>query len=282
MKCPKCDYISFDYNETCPKCGNPLVTEREEMNLPDYKPAPPFLLGALTSEGEGLSGMPEAEESGPGPSPQEELMASLDNLSEAQTAPEGSEAQEINFDIEPELETAETEETDADTQTDEGPQPLEFDIEAEQPEDESLEFNLEAESPSIEEDQLELSPDTPRKSPEQFEMDSDQTEEKTVQPESPESEAPVFELEDFEPQSEAVKEPKTDEEELSMDALLDPSPPDEKTAEIQAETPEKSESDQPSTEKAPEQADELLIDLDEIEPLELEIEPDETDDKENT
>ena len=47
MKCPKCGYISFDYNHTCPKCNKNISPEREKMNLPDYKPNPPFLLGTL-------------------------------------------------------------------------------------------------------------------------------------------------------------------------------------------------------------------------------------------
>jgi hypothetical protein len=47
MKCPKCGYISFDYNHTCPKCNKNISPEREKMNLPDYRPNPPFLLGTL-------------------------------------------------------------------------------------------------------------------------------------------------------------------------------------------------------------------------------------------
>jgi len=50
MKCPKCRYISFDYNEVCPKCNKDLTSERKKMNFPDYKPNPPFLLGALTGD----------------------------------------------------------------------------------------------------------------------------------------------------------------------------------------------------------------------------------------
>ena len=50
MKCPKCRYISFDYNEVCPKCNKDLTSERKKMNLPDYKPNPPFFLGSLTGD----------------------------------------------------------------------------------------------------------------------------------------------------------------------------------------------------------------------------------------
>ena len=47
MKCPKCGYISFDYNQVCPKCNKDVSTEQKRLNLPDYKPAFPALLGAL-------------------------------------------------------------------------------------------------------------------------------------------------------------------------------------------------------------------------------------------
>jgi hypothetical protein len=50
MKCPKCRYISFDYNEVCPKCNKDLASERKKMNLPDYRPNSPFLLGSLTGD----------------------------------------------------------------------------------------------------------------------------------------------------------------------------------------------------------------------------------------
>jgi len=50
MKCPKCRYISFDYNEVCPKCNKDLSSERKKMNLSGYKPNPPFFLGSLTGD----------------------------------------------------------------------------------------------------------------------------------------------------------------------------------------------------------------------------------------
>lgn len=48
MKCPKCSYISFDYNQICPKCNKDITEEQRKLNLPGYKPEPLFLLGALT------------------------------------------------------------------------------------------------------------------------------------------------------------------------------------------------------------------------------------------
>ena len=50
MKCPKCGYISFDYNQSCPKCNEDMSAERAKLNLSDYRSDPPFLLGALTGE----------------------------------------------------------------------------------------------------------------------------------------------------------------------------------------------------------------------------------------
>ena len=50
MKCPKCGYISFDYNDACPKCNKDITAEREKMNLPAYSPNPPSLLTSLTGE----------------------------------------------------------------------------------------------------------------------------------------------------------------------------------------------------------------------------------------
>ena len=47
MKCPKCSYISFDYNQVCPKCNKDISLEQEKLNIPSLKPDPPSLLGAL-------------------------------------------------------------------------------------------------------------------------------------------------------------------------------------------------------------------------------------------
>lgn len=47
MRCPKCNYISFDYNPVCPKCHKDLQEVRSRLNLPDFEPAPPSLLGVL-------------------------------------------------------------------------------------------------------------------------------------------------------------------------------------------------------------------------------------------
>jgi len=50
MRCPKCGYISFDYNQVCPKCNRDISTEQEKFNLPSFRPEPPSLLGFLTGD----------------------------------------------------------------------------------------------------------------------------------------------------------------------------------------------------------------------------------------
>lgn len=50
MKCPKCGYISFDYNLSCPKCNKDISAEQEKLHIPAFRPDPPSLLGALTGE----------------------------------------------------------------------------------------------------------------------------------------------------------------------------------------------------------------------------------------
>jgi hypothetical protein len=50
MKCPKCGYISFDYNQRCPKCNKDLGPEQKKRNLVIFKHNPPFFLGSLTGE----------------------------------------------------------------------------------------------------------------------------------------------------------------------------------------------------------------------------------------
>ncbi|RLB12335.1 MAG: hypothetical protein DRG63_11820 [Deltaproteobacteria bacterium] len=50
MRCPKCGYISFDYNMACPKCNKDISGEQKKLNLPPFMPDPPALLAALTGE----------------------------------------------------------------------------------------------------------------------------------------------------------------------------------------------------------------------------------------
>ena len=51
MKCPKCNYTSFDYNQVCPKCGNDNAEVQARMKFSSSKPNPPFFLASLMEPG---------------------------------------------------------------------------------------------------------------------------------------------------------------------------------------------------------------------------------------
>jgi hypothetical protein len=53
MRCSKCGYVSFDHLNNCPKCSKDLSAAREDLNLLDFTPDVPFLLGSLVGEMEG-------------------------------------------------------------------------------------------------------------------------------------------------------------------------------------------------------------------------------------
>jgi hypothetical protein len=53
MRCPKCNYVSFDHLNKCPNCSRDLSSAREDLNLLDFRPEVPFLLGSLVGEMEG-------------------------------------------------------------------------------------------------------------------------------------------------------------------------------------------------------------------------------------
>ncbi|MBF0477708.1 MAG: hypothetical protein HQK59_18150 [Deltaproteobacteria bacterium] len=61
MKCPKCGFISFDYNENCPHCQRELASVGAAWTLPVMKSQTPFLLGALLDETSGglIAGPPD-------------------------------------------------------------------------------------------------------------------------------------------------------------------------------------------------------------------------------
>jgi len=50
MKCPKCKYTTFDYADTCPRCGKDISGEKAKLNIVAIKPNTPFLLGSLTGD----------------------------------------------------------------------------------------------------------------------------------------------------------------------------------------------------------------------------------------
>ncbi|MEJ2363178.1 MAG: hypothetical protein P8075_11155 [Deltaproteobacteria bacterium] len=53
MRCPKCGYVSFDFLNNCSKCSRDLSSSRADLNLMDFRPQVPFLLGSLVGEMEG-------------------------------------------------------------------------------------------------------------------------------------------------------------------------------------------------------------------------------------
>jgi hypothetical protein len=53
MRCSKCGYVSFDHFNNCPKCSKDISSSREDLNLLDFRPEVPFLLGSLVGEMEG-------------------------------------------------------------------------------------------------------------------------------------------------------------------------------------------------------------------------------------
>lgn len=50
MKCPKCKYTTFDYADTCPRCGKDISGEKSKLNILSIQPNTPFLLGSLTGD----------------------------------------------------------------------------------------------------------------------------------------------------------------------------------------------------------------------------------------
>ncbi len=57
MRCPKCGYISFDYNTACPKCNRDISSEQKKLNLPSFMPDPlPLLTALIGGGGEGQIG----------------------------------------------------------------------------------------------------------------------------------------------------------------------------------------------------------------------------------
>jgi len=47
MKCPKCNYITFDHLEVCPRCGKDLTEEKTRCNIFFVNPNTPFFLESL-------------------------------------------------------------------------------------------------------------------------------------------------------------------------------------------------------------------------------------------
>jgi len=97
MKCPKCSYISFDYNQRCPKCNKDLVSEQKKRNLADFKHNPPFLLATLTGDVDGIDSASEAGiVSDAGSFEEEDLEIHLDTEIPATT---GADVEDVSLDL---------------------------------------------------------------------------------------------------------------------------------------------------------------------------------------
>ncbi len=61
MKCPKCNYISFDFYQSCQKCKRDLVQAKAKMNFPEFMSSPPanlsFMIAAIPTEPEKTESM---------------------------------------------------------------------------------------------------------------------------------------------------------------------------------------------------------------------------------
>ena len=53
MKCPKCNYTTFDYLDICPRCGKNLIEEKNSCNIYFINPNTPFLLESLIGNMDG-------------------------------------------------------------------------------------------------------------------------------------------------------------------------------------------------------------------------------------
>lgn len=110
MKCPKCNYTSFDFNRTCPKCGNNNTDELTRLNLSQNKPNPPFFLASLMEMEDTANPEIHGDDAHtplPGAAPEEmetqDLLIALDDLHTDDTGPNSTEslgvsADEIIFD----------------------------------------------------------------------------------------------------------------------------------------------------------------------------------------
>lgn len=97
MKCPKCSYISFDYNERCPKCNKDLAPEQRKRNLVAFKHNPPFFLGSLTGEVTDIESAYEAEASMAAARLEGE---DLDMHLDSEVGPEmGAEVEDVSLDL---------------------------------------------------------------------------------------------------------------------------------------------------------------------------------------
>jgi hypothetical protein len=99
MKCPKCNYITFDYRDRCPHCNKDLSRERKRIDLVAFKHDPPFLLGSLTGDSGDIEPSLEAPRSGVDTRGKEE---DLDMYLDSEDLSESLSEEEFSLDLEDE------------------------------------------------------------------------------------------------------------------------------------------------------------------------------------
>jgi hypothetical protein len=95
MKCPKCNYTSFDYSQVCPKCGKDNSEEQARLKFSPHKPDPPFFLASLigmagseTHQAAGSEGGEPFSDNGYGEMGAKDLLIALDDLDGKDTEPD--------------------------------------------------------------------------------------------------------------------------------------------------------------------------------------------------
>ncbi|MFH1090497.1 MAG: hypothetical protein V1742_02905 [Pseudomonadota bacterium] len=97
MRCPKCGYTSFDYNQACPKCSKDLNPTRALLHLLTVEPQPKPYLNSLLGAAESV---PETESVIPEEGPEHLARfeeAELEALEEETPVPEVEAEGEIEF-----------------------------------------------------------------------------------------------------------------------------------------------------------------------------------------
>ena len=108
MKCPKCSYVSFDYNELCPKCHRDVRQVREQMNLITFKPNPPSVLDILAAENERGGSSASRRASGSGRAGRQEAFRreASEEIAFRGDGPSGPGAESFDLHVQPEGERA--------------------------------------------------------------------------------------------------------------------------------------------------------------------------------
>lgn len=99
MKCPKCNYITFDYRDRCPHCNKDLRPAKKRIDLVAFKHDPPFLLGSLTGDSGDIEPSLEAPRSGVDTRGKEE---DLDMYLDSEDLSESLSEEEFSLDLEDE------------------------------------------------------------------------------------------------------------------------------------------------------------------------------------